>query len=122
MKVAILGASPKEERYSFKALQMLKEYKHEVFPVNPANEFIDGSRVYKTLADIDDSIEVLTVYVGSDRMLQFKDEILRLKPRIVIFNPGTENQELATILRTNEIEVLEACTLVLLRTGQFATL
>ena len=118
-KVAILGASNKTDRYSYKALNMLLENGHEVFPVHPVLESINDQRVYPSLMDIDDPIHTLTVYVGPRRITPLIPEILKLKPQRVILNPGTESEELKTALENAGIPYMEACTLVLLRTGQF---
>lgn len=118
-QVAILGASKNPERYSYKALQMLREYGHRVHLVAPALDMVDGVKVVPKLSDIEDRIETLTMYVGPKISSSLKDDILRLNPKRVIFNPGSENLELEQALEAAGIEVQEACTLVLLRTGQF---
>ncbi len=118
-KVAVLGASPREDRYSFKAVRLLKEYGHKPIPVHPAGHTVDGVPGLKSLADIADPIDTLTMYVGPEISNGELDRILRLKPRRVIFNPGAENQTLAAKLSAAGIEVVEACTLVMLRSDQF---
>jgi len=117
--VAILGASKKEERYSNKALRMLLEYGHSVYPVHPVLQDIEGHKVYSELKDIQDNINTLTVYVSPKWITPMIDEIVKLNPGRVILNPGTESDELKTALDGAGIPWLEACTLVLLRTGQF---
>jgi uncharacterized protein len=120
MKVAVLGASPKPDRYSNKAVRLLGEHGHEPIPVNPGYDEIEGRPVVHALNDmIPGSVDTLTVYVGPDRTADLAEDILQLKPSRVIFNPGAENRVLAEQLRAHGIEVLEACTLVLLNTGQF---
>lgn len=120
MNVAILGASNKPARYSHQAVLLLAEKGHTVFPVHPALSDIDGHRVYKTLADIPDPLDTLTLYVAPIHSTGMTDAILAARPRRVIFNPGTENPELENPLSAAGIEVVRACTLVMLRTGQFA--
>lgn len=117
--VAVLGASPKEDRYSFKAVHMLNEYGHKPIPVHPAGHTVDGVPGVKSLSDIDVDIDTLTVYVNSSISDKELDNILKLKPRRVIFNPGSENASLAAKLDEAGIEVVLACTLVMLRTEQF---
>jgi predicted CoA-binding protein len=117
--VAVLGASPKEERYSFKAVKMLKEHEHIPIPVHPAGHTVDGVAGVKSLDDIDDPIDTLTIYVNAKISDSEFDRIMKLKPRRVIFNPGAENESLAEKLENRGIEVVRACTLVLLRTDQF---
>jgi len=118
-RVAVLGASTKEERYSFKAVQMLKEHGFSPVPVHPAGHVVNNLQAVKSLDDIDERIDTLTLYVGEKISSQQFDKIVKLKPRRVIFNPGAENKELAGKLREHGIEVVEACTLVMLRTEQF---
>lgn len=117
--VAVLGASPKEERYSFKAVHMLKEHGHQPIPVHPAGHVVDGIPGVKSLRDIDVDIDTLTLYVNDKISGEQYDAIIDLKPRRVIFNPGAENDALAGKLEAAGIEVVRACTLVMLRTRQF---
>ena len=117
--VAVLGASPKPERYSNKAVRLLVEHDYHVIPVHPAAEKIEGLPVSKNLADIRQKIDTLTIYLAKELSGPMADHIIRLRPGRVIFNPGTENSELQQRLTEAGIEVEEACTLVLLNTGQF---
>jgi hypothetical protein len=118
-KVAVLGASTKEERYSNRAVKMLVEHGHVPIPVHPSGEAVHGVTTRKSLDDITESIDTLTVYVSPNISSRALDSILKLKPRRVIFNPGAENEELAAKLEVAGVEVLRACTLVMLRTEQF---
>ena len=117
--VAVLGASPKEDRYSFMAVKMLKEYGHKPIPVHPAGRSVDGAEAVRSLGDIAEEVDTLTMYVNSSISNELTSSILDLKPRRVIFNPGSENQKLAQKLAENSVQVVEACTLVMLRTDQF---
>ena len=101
------------------AVRMLKENGHNPIPVHPAGHVVDGITAAKHLTDIVDEIDTLTIYVNSKISGGEFDNIVNLKPRRVVFNPGAENPDLAGKLRDAGIEVLEACTLVMLRTGQF---
>ncbi len=117
--VAVLGASPKEERYSFKAVRMLKEHGHSAIPVHPAGHTVDGINGVKTLLEINEPVDTLTVYVNPNISDGQLNDILKLNPRRVIFNPGSENDLLADKLEKAGIEVIRACTLVMLTTNQF---
>jgi len=117
--VAILGASPKADRFSFKAVQALKENGYIPIPVHPAGHAVDGITGVKSLEDIKERIDTLTVYVNSKISNEMYPEILRLHPRRVIFNPGAENEELAKLLEAVGIEVVRHCTLVMLKQGIF---
>ena len=118
-RVAVLGASTNEERYSFKAVQMLEEHGFSPVPVHPAGHVVNSIRAVKTLDDIEEKVDTLTMYVGEKISSKQLNDILKLKPRRVIFNPGAENKQLAEKLKEHGIEVVEACTLVMLRTEQF---
>ena len=119
MRVAILGASNKPERYSYKALKRLLEHHHEVFPVHPALSEIDGIKTYPSLDLLPRPLDILTLYVGPEISSKLAEKILTLKPGRVIFNPGTENPSLQSALAEAGIKIQEACTLVLLATHQF---
>ena len=120
--VAVLGASSDTTRYSYKAIQMLKEYGHLPVPIHPRETEVLG---YKVLPDIKElvkqgrKIDTLTMYVNPALSTKYQQDIIDLKPKRVIFNPGSENPGLEKVLTDNGILVEEACTLVLLRTGQF---
>ena len=117
--VAVLGASANPDRYSNMAVRRLRDAGHRVIPVNPALEQIEDLPVVRSLGDIDEPIDTLTLYVGPLRLAPLTDEILRLAPKRVIFNPGTESADLAAALDRTNIPHTEACTLVLLQIGQF---
>ena len=119
-KVAILGASQNHQRYSYMALKMLQDYGHQPFPVNPGISEIDGVAVTAKLSDLaKEKIDTVTLYVNPETLEKNLDEILKVKPRRVIFNPGTESEKVKAKLEAAGIHTLEACTLVLLRTNQF---
>lgn len=118
-RVAVLGASPKEDRYSFKAVRMLKEHGYRPIPVHPAGLAVARISAVKTLDKISEPIDTLTIYVNSKNSETETERILMLNPRRVVFNPGTENEPLAVRLETAGILVVRACTLVLLQTRQF---
>ena len=116
---AVLGASPKEDRYSFKAVHMLKEHGYTPIPVHPAGHTVDGVPGVKSITEIKSPLDTLTMYVNAAISDKEYDNIIALKPRRVIFNPGSENSALAEKLRKAGIEVVEACTLVMLQTNQY---
>ncbi len=117
--VLIVGASPDENRYSNKAQKLLTEYGHKVVLVTPRIGKIYGVKPYKNINEVTEEIDTITMYVSPRLSTPMADDFLRIRPRRVIFNPGTENPELQKSLKENGIEILEACTLVLLRSNQF---
>jgi predicted CoA-binding protein len=118
-RVVVLGASHKPERYSNQAIRLLLEHGHDVVPVHPRLDVAEGLPVVHTLTDIVGRVDTLTLYVGPERSGPMADAIVALHPQRVIFNPGTESAELALRLDDAGISHERACTLVLLRTGQF---
>lgn len=118
--VAVLGASNDSSRYSYKAMEMLEEYGHKPIPVHPREVSVRGHKVYRSLSElIDKKIDTVTVYVNAAISDKAEKDLIALKPKRVIFNPGAENPKLSEILKQNGIQTEEACTLVLLRTGQY---
>ena len=120
-RVAVLGASPKADRYSNLAIRSLVDHGYTTIPVHPAYEEIEGLPVAARLEAIQDHVDTLTVYVGPRNVFPLIDSIVALRPGRVILNPGTESPELKVRLREAGIPYLEACTLVMLSTGRFAT-
>jgi len=117
--VAVVGASPKEDRYSYKAMKLLEGKGHNPIPVAPARKEILGRKVFPSLMTIPDKIDTITLYVGPVRQISVLDEVLRIKPKRIIFNPGTENPIEYNRLKEAGIEVIVACTLIMLCTDQF---
>jgi predicted CoA-binding protein len=117
--VAVIGASPKKERYSNKAIQLLDQYKHNPIPVAPGHNSIEGKKVYPSLEDIPGKIDTVTMYVGPNRQDAIIKDIIKIAPKRVIFNPDTENNAAYEQLKKAGINVVEACTLVLLKTNQY---
>ncbi|MFV0470870.1 MAG: CoA-binding protein [Paludibacteraceae bacterium] len=118
MKTLIIGASKNPERYSYLAAEKLLSFGHEIEllglrPDTVFNHIIDTER--KQYSNID----TVTLYVGPKNQPEYYDYIVSLKPRRVIFNPGTENKEFVELLHQNGIDTEIACTLVLLGTGQY---
>jgi len=120
--VAVLGASNDENRYSFQAVKLLAEKGHQPVPLSLKEKVILGYPCYSTLTELIKSgikVDSLSMYVNPKVSSTLEDEILKLHPRRVIFNPGSENHVLGEKLKQKDIQVEEACTLVLLRTSQF---
>ncbi len=117
--VAILGASPKPDRYAYRAFEMLRQYGHQPIPINPAFPEIQGEKCFPKISDAPKPIDTVTLYLGEARSNPLIDEIIEAKPRRIIMNPGAENFALAEKAEEAGIEVVEGCTLVMLQTGQF---
>jgi uncharacterized protein len=117
--VAILGASNNRDRYAWRALQLLKAAGHQVFPVSLKDATVDGIPAHARLTEIPEKIQTVTVYLSPANLKSCVDDLLAVHPERVIFNPGSESSDAMQTLRENGIDVEMACTLVLLRTGQF---
>lgn len=119
-KTVIIGATTNPGRYAYLAARMLTEYNHEIVPVG----IKDGAVFGKQILDIYErptieGVDTVTLYIGPQRQPEHIDYILGLKPKRIIFNPGTENEEFISRAEKQGIEALEACTLVMLRSRQF---
>lgn len=117
--VVVLGASPKESRYSNKAVKMLLEAGHDPVPVHPRAEAIHGQTCRPSIEAVEGPVDTVTVYMGEKTSTPLVDAILAARPRRIILNPGAENPVLEDRAVEAGVDVLRACTLVLLRTGQF---
>lgn len=114
----VLGASPNPSRYSYLAIERLKEHGHEVIAVGKRDGIVSGVTIEKELG-IRDNIDTVTMYLGAPRQEEYLQEILALNPKRIIFNPGAENSELVLQAEAKGIETLEACTLTMLAVGNY---
>ncbi len=117
-KTLVLGASTKPERYAFKAITMLVEKGHSVLAIGQNNGEVAGIKI-KTKAIPLANIDTISLYLNPARQRDYYNYIVEAKPKRVIFNPGTENPELAQLLELNNIKSEVACTLVLLTTNRY---
>ena len=117
-KTLVIGASENPERYSFKAINALVQHGHEVVALGLRPGNVAGIS-FETEKKSFEIIDTVTLYVGPKNQPEYYDYILALKPRRVIFNPGTENPQFIEKLEAAGIYFEIACTLVLLATGQF---
>jgi hypothetical protein len=113
-----MGASDNPSRYSYLAINRLREHGHPVVAIGSHKASVAGVDVEMTLKD-HDHVDTVTMYLNPNNQKGYYQYLLSLKPRRIIFNPGAENPELEDLARKNGIQVQEACTLVLLSTGQF---
>jgi hypothetical protein len=109
----ILGASEKPERYSYRAINNLVEQGNPVIAIGAREGKVHGVNIITGMPDLQD-IHTVTLYISLKIQQSYYDYILKLRPKRIIFNPGTENHELKALAEKNGIETLEACTLVML--------
>lgn len=114
----VIGASPNPERYSYKATISLQNHQHTVYPVGLRKGIINGLEIITDKPALE-NIDTVTLYVGPDNQPYWYEYILSLKPKRIIFNPGTENPEFEKMAADKGIETTEACTLVLLSIKQY---
>jgi uncharacterized protein len=119
LNVAILGASNVDSRYSNMAQRNLLQAGYKVIPVNPKYSEVMDVPTVASLSDINEPVDTLTIYLDPSKLVQLVNEIIELHPRRAIFNPGTEAKHIESALQEAGIKTEQACTLVLLRTGQF---
>lgn len=118
-RVVVMGASNKPDRYSYKAVSLLKEKGHEVIPVHPALREVLGLSVVDRIENVEGHIDTVTLYISPKLTEELADAILAKKPRRIIANPGAESETMRKKAEAAGIDYIEACTLVLLKTGQF---
>lgn len=117
-KTLVLGASDNPARYSYLAIQRLRNHGHPVAGIGRKNTKVGDVLIEKEKLPIE-GVDTVTLYLNPTHQREYYDYIISLKPRRIIFNPGTENEELKKIATKNNIQTLEACTLVMLSTGQY---
>jgi uncharacterized protein len=117
-KTMVLGASGNPARYSYLAIQRLRKYGHPVVAVGrKVGVVADVSITKEHLPEKD--IDTVTLYLNPTNQVEYYNYILNLHPKRIIFNPGTENDELIRLAKENNIEPVLGCTLVMLGTGQY---
>lgn len=117
-RTLIIGASMNPERYAYKAADALLKHGHEIELLGLRPDVVFGKTIDAEKKQYR-NIDTVTLYVGPKNQSSYYDYIISLQPKRVLFNPGTENPELASLLDQNGIAYEEACTLVLLSTQQY---
>jgi len=117
-KTLVLGASKNPDRYSFIAINRLRKHGHPVVAIGRRQSVVADVPIDVERSVFPD-IDTVTLYLNAQNQKQYYDYILSLHPKRLIFNPGAENDELYDLAEKNGIKPVEACTLVMLSTGQF---
>lgn len=117
-KTLVMGASTEPTRYAYKAIKMLQRYGHPVVAIGKKPDNLDGVKIEKEHIQFD-GVDTVTLYLNPMNQKQYYDYIVELNPKRVVFNPGTENPELYSILKENGIEIEVGCTLVMLSVNQY---
>ncbi len=117
-KTLVLGASDNPSRYSYLAMNRLKAHHHPVVAVGKKEVVVNAIQVHKHPVT-ETGIDTVTLYLNPKNQVEYYEYILSLQPRRIIFNPGTENDELIAKAKQAGIQPVMACTLVMLATGQY---
>jgi len=119
-KTVVFGASPRSSRFSYKAVNMLKDCGHEVVPLGISDGTAGGLQILSLLPkpEIED-VHTVTMYINPSHQKDWYDYIFSLSPERIIFNPGTENSELAELAKEKGVEVVYGCTLIMLGSDSF---
>lgn len=117
-KTLVIGASENPNRYSYKAINSLLDKGIEVVAIGNSEGSVAGITFSADKKPFED-IHTVTLYINPTRQENYLDYIINLKPKRIIFNPGTENEQLFNLAKANGIEALESCTLVMLATNQY---
>ena len=117
-KTLVLGASTNPERFSYMAVRKLKYANISVVAVGLREGEISGVRIEKPFPKFED-IHTVTIYIGPKNLTAYYDYIIGLQPKRVIFNPGTESPAFAETLSSAGVEVVHACTLIMISSNQY---
>ncbi len=117
-KTLVLGASDNPSRYSYLAVERLNSHYKDVIAVGRKESLIGNIEIVTGKPESDE-VDTITLYLNPENQKPYYDYILSLKPNRIIFNPGTENDELKQLANKQGIQTMEACTLVMLATGQY---
>ncbi len=114
----VIGATDKEDRYANKAIKSLRVHGHPVIAFGQRAGVVEDVQI-ETNWNSDWDVDTVTLYLNPQRQAEYEDKIIALKPKRVIFNPGTENPEFMNRLQSKNIFPEVACTLVLLSIGNY---
>ncbi|MCF8302340.1 MAG: CoA-binding protein [Bacteroidales bacterium] len=117
-KTLVIGASPKPVRFSHQCVKELTQHQHPVIALGNREGEIDGVPIQKGKPQMED-VHTITLYLGPKNQQEYYDYILGLKPERIIFNPGTENDELKLMAEQQGIQTVMSCTLMMLSYGTF---
>lgn len=115
----VLGASPKPDRFAYKAVRSLQRRNIPVIAIGRKDADLDGISIRKGKPEDIGPVHTVTLYLSSKNQKEYYDYIISLEPSRIIFNPGTRNPELAELARRNGIEVVEGCMLIMLNNSEF---
>ena len=115
----VLGASPKPDRYSNRAIKTLKSHKIPVIAVGRREYDREDLKILKVIPHDVGPVHTVSLYLNAENQEEYYDKILLLHPKRVIFNPGARNPEFEKILENKDVEVVTDCMLAMLACRQF---
>jgi predicted CoA-binding protein len=117
-KTVVLGATDNPDRFAYRAAHSLVRHGHEIEPVGIKHGMVAGKEIINDKRPIAD-VDTVTLYVGSRNLPEWYNYIMDLNPRRIIFNPGTEDDELVRLAEEKGIQTVEGCTLIMLSAGMY---
>ena len=119
-RTLIVGATPNTSRYAYMAAERLTDHEHEIIPIGIKQGKVFGKSILpiREFPELPE-INTITLYIGPRHQAEYIDYLLQLKPKRIIFNPGTENPDFMDKAAKQGIEVVEGCTLVMLQSSMF---
>lgn len=117
-KTLVLGASSNPSRYSYLAINSLRDKGHDVIAIGRRSGKVSDVGIVTEKKSIE-NLDTVTLYLNATHQKEYYNYIFSQNPKRIIFNPGAENEELAAMAKNKEVATIEACTLVLLSTGQY---
>lgn len=119
-KTVIIGATTNPARYAYFAADRLTNSGHEIVPVGIKKGELFGEEILdiRESPKVED-VDTVTLYLGPKHQPEYYNYLLGLNPNRIIFNPGTENDELVKLANEKGIETENACTLVMLGSGVY---
>jgi hypothetical protein len=118
-KTLVIGASTNPERYSYKAIERLRLSGHDVIAYGIKSGKVKDVTFITELPEESEEIDTITLYINPNRQHELYSYILNSTAKRIIFNPGTENEELSELAKKVGKEAIEACTLVLLSVNSY---
>ena len=82
--VAMVGLSPDKEKASNVVAGYLIAHGYRIIPVNPGYDEILGEKSYKSLSGIPEKIDIVDIFMRSEKVLPIVEEAIKLKPRAII--------------------------------------
>jgi predicted CoA-binding protein len=115
----LLGASPKPDRFAYKAVRSLQRRNIPVIALGRKDADLDGIKIRKGMPGNIGPVHTVTLYLNPKNQEEYYDYIISLQPSRIIFNPGTWNPDLAELARSHNIEVVRDCMLIMLNSSKF---